>query len=352
MPGSTPRIIFSVGIGGVVLGLAETIVGRCCFLQSNVFFPVLLPQIPKIALVWLKIALFSGLLAYIIHRIREQRLDWALVQTQLATVAYPAWWLAGLVLLMPVNWGLEARKWQLLIRPVEVISFSEAYQAVLAGTSLGFALPAIVGDAAGRVLALRSGSRAGGVAASLVSGGLQFYVAIGFGAVAWAWQVVSVPERDTVSGRALLALLAGMTITGALLLLIRPNIRAVTLPVIGRITLPPFATLPVPLGFAMLRYLTFSPQFFLVLNLCGLALPAADAAAGIGLVFLAKTITPAFNVLSDLGVREAAALWVFAPYNLPAPVLILATLTLWAANVLLPVLVGLVGVWRLNSAKS
>ena len=297
-------------------------------------------------------ALFAGLLAYIVHRIREQPVDWALVRAQLAGVSYLGWWLAGLVLLTPVNWGLEARKWQLLIRPVEAISFIEAYQAVLAGTSLGFALPAVVGDAAGRVLALRSGSRAEGVAASLVSGGLQFYVAVGFGAVAWAWQVVSVSGRDTVSGRVLLALLAGMTLTGVLLLLFQPEVRRVSLPVIGWMALPPFATLPLPLGFAALRYLTFSLQFFLALNLYGLTLPVADAAAGIGLVFLAKTITPAFNVLSDLGVREAAALWVFAPYDLPAPVLILATLTLWAVNVLLPVLVGLVWVWRLNIARN
>ena len=312
----------------------------------------MLPRIPKTAVFWLKTALFAGLLAYIAHRISEQPFDRALVQTQLARVSYWAWWLAGLVLLMPLNWGLEARKWQLLIEPVEAVSFAAAYQAVLAGTSLGFALPAIVGDAAGRVLPLRSGNRAGGVAASLVSGGLQFFVAVGFGAMAWAWQVVSVPERNTVSGRVLLALLVSMTLTGVLLLLIRPNIRAVNLPRVGRFALPPLATLPVPLAFAALRYLTFSLQFYAALNLYGLALPVADAAAGIGLVFLAKTITPAFNVLSDLGVREAAALWVFAPYNLPAPVLIVATLTLWAANVLLPVLLGLVWVWRLNSTRN
>jgi hypothetical protein len=333
------------------LGLAETIVGRCCFVQDTILSPALLPKIPKIAVDWFKAALFAGLLAYIVHRIRQQPVDWALVQSQLATVPHPGWWLAGLVLLMPVNWGLEARKWQLLIRPVEPISFTEAYQAVLAGTSLGFALPAIVGDAAGRVLALRSGGRAEGVAASLVSGGLQFYVAVGFGAVAWAWQVVSVSGRDTVSGRVLLALLVAMTLAGVLLLVFQPKTRAVTLPGVGRFALPPLATLLLPLGFAVLRYLTFSLQFFFALNLYGLSLPLADAAAGIGLVFLAKTITPAFNVLSDLGVREAAALWVFAPYDLPAPVLILATLTLWAANVLLPVLVGSVGIWRLNLSK-
>jgi Lysylphosphatidylglycerol synthase TM region len=320
--------------------------------QDTVLLPPLLPKIPKIAVVWFKAALFVGLLAYVVHRVRQQPFDWALVQTQLATVPNAGLWLAGLVLLTPLNWGFEAQKWQLLINPVEKVSFADAYRAVLAGTSLGFVLPAVVGDAAGRVLMLRSGSRAEGVAASLVSGGLQFYVAIGFGAVAWAWQIGTVATRDTVWGRVLLALLVAMTLTGAVLLVFRPKIGIINLPVVGRFVVPPLATLPVPLAFAVLRYLTFSLQFYFALNLYGLTLPLPGASAGIGLVFLAKTITPAFNLLSDLGVREAAALWVFAPYNLPATVLVLATLTLWAANVLLPVLVGLVWVWRLNFSKT
>src|SRR5205085_2571837 len=68
------------------------------------------------------------------------------------------------------------------------------------------------------------------------------------------------------------------------------------------------------LSAAAIRYVVFSIQFYLAMRLVGITLPPDISASGIGLVFLAKTITPAFNLLSDLGVREAASLWVFAPF--------------------------------------
>jgi hypothetical protein len=84
------------------------------------------------------------------------------------------------------------------------------------------------------------------------------------------------------------------------------------------------------------------------MQLVGVELPLGVSVSGIGVVFLAKTVTPAFNLLSDLGVREAASLWVFEPFRAPAPVLVTATLTLWVANILMPVLIGLIWVWRLK----
>ncbi|RYF51547.1 MAG: UPF0104 family protein, partial [Cytophagaceae bacterium] len=100
---------------------------------------------------WLKLATFCLLLAYIGYVLQQQPFDWTQVQTQFQTVRYPERWAALLVLLAPVNWGLEALKWQLLIRRIEPVSFAGAYRAVLAGMTLSFALPAQLGDVAGRV---------------------------------------------------------------------------------------------------------------------------------------------------------------------------------------------------------
>ena len=93
-------------------------------------------------------------------------------------------------------------------------------------------------------------------------------------------------------------------------------------------------------GRALVRNLTFSAQLYCAFRLYSIELPTLALSAGVGVIFLVKTVTPAFNWLSDLGIREAAALWVFAPYNLPAPLLLTATLTLWFINILLPVGVG------------
>ena len=325
------------------------------------FSPILSLNWPKKIGFWLKIVVFAGLVAYIGHVLAQQRFDWAVVQQQFRVVGHPERWAAGLVLLTPVNWGFEALKWQILLRRVEETTFWEAYKGVLAGLSLGFALPAQLGDTAGRVLSLRTGARAEAIGASLVSGGMQFYVALVFGAVAWAHHLTVVPTRDNWAGQSLLALLVGLSVLGVGFGLLRRRL-------IGWLATRPglhrFAhywdvggqyderELGLALGAATVRYLVFSIQFYIAMRLVGVAVPTAVSASGIGLVFLVKTITPAFNLLSDLGVREAAALWVFAPVGTPAPVLITATLTLWLANILMPVLIGLIWVWRLKWSVS
>lgn len=331
------------------------------------FSYVLSPNGTKKIGFWLKIVVFAGLVAYIGHVLRQQRFDWVVVQRQLRAVEHPEGWAAGLLLLTPVNWGFEALKWQILLRRVEKTTFWQAYRGVLAGLSLGFALPAQLGDTAGRVLSLRTSARAEAIGASLVSGGVQFYVALVFGAVAWAHYLTVAPERDTPAGRWLLALLAGLSALGIGFGLVR---RRLVDWLATRSGLRRFARywdvagqyddreIGRALGAAAVRYLVFSAQFYLSMRLVGAVLPFGVSVSGIGVVFLAKTITPAFNLLSDLGVREAAALWVFSPFAwsqsgvpadaVSAPVIITATLTLWMANILVPVLIGLIWVWRLN----
>ena len=311
---------------------------------------------------WLKIVVFAGLVAYIGYVLRQQRFDWTVVQQQLRSVDYPERWAVGLLLLTPVNWGFEALKWQILLQRIEKTTFWDAYRGVLAGLSLGFALPAQLGDTAGRVLSLRTSARAEAIGASLVSGGMQFYVALVFGAVAWAHHLTVAPERNTLAGRWLLALLVGLSALGIAFGLVR---RRLLNWLAVRTGLRRFShywdvagqyndrEISLALLAATVRYLVFSVQFYTALRLVGIVLPVDVSASGIGVVFLAKTVTPAFNLLSDLGVREAASLWVFAPFErsgvpVSASVLITATLTLWTVNILMPVLLGLVWVWRLK----
>ena len=308
---------------------------------------------------WLKTAVLAGLVAYIVYVLSKQNFDWTVVQQQWRAVRHPERWAAALVLLTPVNWGFEALKWKILLQRVERTTFWDAYRGVLAGLSLGFALPAQLGDTAGRVLSLRTSARAEAIGASLVSGGMQFYVALVFGAVAWAQYIAVVPERNNSAGQWLQALLVVLSLMGVVFGLVRQRL-------IGWLSTRPrldrfarywnvggqYDNREIGLGLlvAAVRYLVFSLQFYVAMRLVGVVLPTETAASGIGVVYLVKTITPAFNLLSDLGVREAAALWVFAPFDLivPAPVLITVTLTLWLVNILIPVLVGLLWVWRLN----
>src|SRR5689334_10700966 len=87
------------------------------------------------------------------------------------------------VLLVPVNWGLEALKWKRSIADVSHISFAQSFKAVLSGVSFSITLPNRVGEYIGRMIFLPEGSRLRTVSVTLVGSLAQLLVTLFAGAV-------------------------------------------------------------------------------------------------------------------------------------------------------------------------
>jgi uncharacterized membrane protein YbhN (UPF0104 family) len=250
------------------------------------------------------------------------------------------------VLLIFFNWGFEAKKWQILARKIEYITFIDAYQSVLVGLSLGFITPAYMGDFAGRIMKLKSKNRSEGIGSILLGNGIQFYISILFGTFAY----FIVPSRDLTFADKIIfwglifTLFLGIFVffkrdklTGILrrfsfLHKFQNHIKALT-----AFDLDEFKAV---FFWATLRYLTFSLQFVIVLRVFEINIPIIDLWAVSCLVLLFKTIIPPINFLSDLGVREFSALHFFSLYSVNVSAVITATFALWLINILLPVLVG------------
>ncbi len=88
----------------------------------------------------------------------------------------PGFWLV--CLLMIVNWGIEARKWQLLVRPLERLSFGNAFKSVLAGCSITMLTPNRVGEYGGRVLYLLEGHRLDAIPLTILGSISQLFITI------------------------------------------------------------------------------------------------------------------------------------------------------------------------------
>ncbi len=316
-----------------------------------------MPDVSKKITRWAKAATFCFLTGFIFYTLRQQTVRWADLRHLVLATNWLSGWAVGLVILTPLNWSFEALKWQWLVRRLSPLRFGEALNGVLAGVTLGMALPGPLGDTAGRVLSIRAGQRAGVVGAALVAGGMQFYVSVVVGTVAWVLYLHQVPARGTAAANALLFLLAGLSMLGVVLNFYRNHLVSWSArwPLLGRyvswwqvIGHYTHADMMAVFGLALLRHLTFSLQLYAACRLFAIPLDNLPLAAGIGVIYLVKTITPAFNWLSDLGIREAAALWVFAPFGLAAPPLLAATLTLWFVNIGLPVSLGGFSLWRLR----
>ncbi len=287
-------------------------------------------------------AALAAVAVVVLVRLAHPREVWAAVLH-----AEPAWALAALAL-VPVNIGLEAYRWGRLVRRLAPhVRHRDALRAVVGAYPLGLLTPGRVGDYVGRAVYLRA--IPAGASAALTFGERMATLAacLVFGLVATvpflAAQADPSPLWPAVIG-------VGSIGAGALLL-------AILFPSVGRAALS--AVLPfervrqslrafdrIPpdeawtlLALSAVRYLVFSTQFVLLVQAFAPGTPWGTAAAGVALVFFAKSAVPQVT-LGDLGVREGAAVFFFGAYGVAPAAALDASLSLFALNLVLPALIG------------
>lgn len=310
-------------------------------------------KIVKLETVWMVFKwIIVGFLLYGIFSILENRTDEiGLVSYHLkrAISVKNTFFFLGVFLMSFLNWGLEAKKWQILVRKVETISFKNAYKSVLMGLSLGFISQADLGDLAGKMVMIKNENRKKSTGAILLGGGLQSYTSLLFGTLSLVYFMTNVfPKESGFYEIVLLLCFLGILI-GMVLLYFRKNIDVFfdkipffTFAKPFLIVLKSYSHEEIVEVFALscVRYLIFSLQFLIILLLFQIPLSITDLLMIIFFVFFVKTIVPSISFISDLGVRGITSLYLFEFYNVSPSLVIASTFTIWVINILIPVLIG------------
>jgi len=97
--------------------------------------------------------------------------------------SYTSWKLWLVLFLMLVNWGIEAKKWQILVSSVQRVSFLKSFMAIFTGQAIGLNTINGVGEYVGRVIYLEDGNRLRAVAISMVGSISQIIVTMIMGIV-------------------------------------------------------------------------------------------------------------------------------------------------------------------------
>jgi hypothetical protein len=254
--------------------------------------------------------------------------------------------LLGVLALMLVNWGLEAWKWRMLVRPLQPLGYIRACAGTLAGTTIGLITPNRVGEFAGRVLFLEPEHRIEGSFATVLGSIAQFVVTLFMGGSAvllecyflryhgveaLAWDVL-VWSTLLIAGTAVVLFFHPVTfarIVGAIPWLRRFEPESKVLERFDRTTLQRVFAL------SSLRYGVFTLQFAVLVHVLA-GVPMGQALAAVPLIFLVTTLVPT-TALTELGVRSTVAA-AFIPAD-PAAV-VLATASIWVINIVLPALAG------------
>lgn len=252
-----------------------------------------------------------------------------------------------IILLMPVNWLFEALKWKLLSHKIVKLSWWQAYQGVLSGLSLSFITPHAIGDYAGRILMIKTHDRPRLIGALLVSRMFQMIPTLLAG-VAGIYYLFGM--RTTVFYFVACGSLVGML----LFLKIFParylpqKLAGKMAYYLGIIRHFDFKVLLKTLLLSFSRYTIFLVQFYLVLHVFTEIKDMKLWLSGITWVFLAKSVLPTFNFLSDLGVREFSAIYFFENFEADIVPVVTASLVLWIINILAPTVIGMPLIYKLR----
>lgn len=259
--------------------------------------------------------------------------------------------MCAVVALMVVNWGLEAWKWRALVASEERLSFWNAVKATLAGTGVSLLTPNRTGEFVGRALFLRPEVRVQGAALTVLGSIAQLSVTCLAGCVA-LWPGVNKPSFAPPGLHAVAIVLdAAAALSGVVLLAmyLRPallrrlfDLVPVLRPFDRRfqaLDACPSRTLGFVLALSMLRYLVFTLQFLMLLGLFVPQVARPDALIAVPVIFLITTLVPTV-MLTELGVRGAAASMVLSAQGGDATGAVLASTMLWLINVLLPAVLG------------
>jgi hypothetical protein len=274
-------------------------------------------------------------------------------------VASPNNWLFIVTaLLIPLNWGFEARKWQLLGQKLEPISYWRAYRAVMVGLTLGFITPNRLGDYAGRVLELKSKQRLEAIGAIFIGRFCQLVATVIVGSVGLFYIIVTFFWADYPGvSLSLIFLLVAVSAASLLLLYnaqamvavvsaIKPIRKFVSyVSIMARYSSAEVTRL---LILSLCRYAVFLLQFILLLILYDVKLSALQYVCGVAGTFFIKSIVPSVSLLSDLGARELSAMYLFGLLGQDRLQVLSASLSLWLLNIAVPSVVGLYFVLQLR----
>jgi hypothetical protein len=249
-------------------------------------------------------------------------------------------------ILMFLNWGLEARKWQALIAPYEKISLLRSLQSILTGITVGIFTPNRVGEFTGRIFFLEKADRFQASVKSIFGSFIQLSVTLIAGIIAiWAYHKKHYDEIIPLSGivdpqkNYTLILVISTAMIGFLAIFRMSFFAKYKYYLAALLKIKKTELLHVSV-LAVVRYLVFTVQYYLILVMLGIEIEFSIACIPIALTFFIISIIPTF-ALTEIVVRSAVAVYVFSALVPSQPVLVAsASFLLWLINLAIPALIG------------
>ncbi len=266
-------------------------------------------------------------------------------------------YLPAVCLLMFVNWGLEALKWQLLITPLEPISYSISIRSILAGVTVSIFTPSRVGEFVGRIFFLEKADKIQATLKSFIGSFMQLFITIIAGVIAYFvleiyYEIFFQTKQFTSSNSAALLIFCFIILTGSVIFIYttRNTLFINYKKYIDAFTNYSISELLVVFGLSLARYFIFSLQYYLILNFFGVHAGNVILFSLIALTFFVTSVIPTF-LITEIAVRGATAVYFFSTISVNSSAIVASSVLLWIINLAVPALIGSVFILNLKLVK-
>ncbi len=225
----------------------------------------------------------------------------------------PLQWYVLLCVCSLINWGLETKKWQLLIKTFNPLTYRKAWASVLSGVAVSQLLPYKTGEYLGRLMFVKEQHRINAGLLSIVGSYSQLLITLVFGMAGF----IIVKPIDYANH--FIVSLSLLIVAGLLFYWFLPKIRFSyqwTKRIQTALTLISRKKLLSVMSISLLRYLSFLLPYALLSWHFGLA----DQASlyyhffAVSCIFFMQTVTPNF-IFTDIALRLTIPVIVFSHMN-------------------------------------
>lgn len=266
-------------------------------------------------------------------------------------------YLVGVILMMFLNWLVEALKWRYMISKIENISIMTAYRAIFTGITVSTFTPNRIGEYGGRVFCLEQGDRIKAVFITVLCSMSQLLVTILYGSISLFILFDEILIDKTFLSVSLLILLnlfllfSYFKISHIVNFLGKFKLIKSFKKYLEVLVMYNYKDLIIAFIYSNTRYFIFSLQFIILLHVFGINISFMDAILSVMLIFFFITITPTITI-AEIGVRGSVAIFVLGLFSSNDIAILSSTTLLWLINLIIPAIIGSFFIFSLKFFRS
>ena len=265
-------------------------------------------------------------------------------------------------LMMFLNWGIEARKWQLLISPLEKISFSTSFKSVFAGCSVSMLTPNRIAEYGGRILFVQPYNRIRAISVTILGSLSQLLVTLFIGSCGLVYLnyfSTSAAIVPWINSDVLVLVSISVTVILSMLFFqIQWVVNfmqkfAFLKNLMKHLTILDYfrgKQLLRILLFSFIRYIIFILQYVLLLNVLEVNVSIHISLSLLTIFYLVMALAPTIGFI-ELPVRAAASVELFKLYSENIVGIQAAAFGIWIINLVLPAIIGSILIFGIKILK-